>query len=161
MQHPHTEFAIIGISHLSQHRTLPEAERFVQLLTNENQRSQFAVILEEALHGQISSTEDFCVQHGIPYRNIEMPPEQKRQAGIPKLYGRSDPELQPDEQDPRVPRIYAIRENYMIEQIKKAIDDFAPKGLIGIVCGLDHVSALSASLKSEGFNVATVNWTNV
>jgi hypothetical protein len=119
---------VIGIDHKIQHVVPGIAAshprnalrfRFQELLEQITGGYRVDVICEEAKHGVVSIAQAVADREGIPYRNIEMPPELRKTQGIPELYTIDVPGSEtPPEQKAAW---NALRESYMVHKLLRSV----------------------------------------
>jgi hypothetical protein len=137
---------VIGIDHKIQHlvAVLPPNHprnalrfRFQEFLEEITGGYRVDVICEEAKHGVVSIAGAVANRESIPYRNIEMPPELRKQLGISELYTVDLPgsETPPEQKE----ACNAMRESYMINELLRSVA--GARTVIGI-CGVSHMPAL-------------------
>src|SRR5690349_18640754 len=79
---------IVGISHeLQRAQDTGEQDRrhYEREIESIIRSHGIEACLEEALHGERSMTEAFCIRREIPYVNIDMPPQERDAQGIKRI----------------------------------------------------------------------------
>jgi hypothetical protein len=158
---------VIGIDHKIQH-IIPNLAanhprnalrfRFQEFLEQIAGGYRVDVICEEAKHGLVSIAQTVANREGVPYCNIEMPPELREELGIPKGYTIKveGSETPPEQQS----AFNAQRESYMIDELLRSVA--GARALIAI-CGVSHMPALIQALRSkfervEPYDLTTTEW---
>jgi len=115
------------------------------------------LICEEAKHGELSIAEQLAREEHIRYHNIEMPPAQRAELGIPAFY-TVDPE---SEISPEQKALWNDqREGHMVYELLRAVEGAR---VVIVICGVLHMPILIHALSSkfhrvEQYNITTMPW---
>jgi hypothetical protein len=158
---------VVGIDHKIQHVVPPIAPnhprnklrfRFQEFLEQITGGYRLNVVCEEAKHGVASIAQAFADREGIPYPNIEIPPEVRRIQGIPELStldvpGSKTPREQKETWN-------TLRESYMIDKLLRYV---ALARTVMAICGVSHMPALIQTLgqkfkRIEPYEVTAMRW---
>lgn len=134
--------------------------RFQEFLEQITGGYRVDVVCEEAKHGVVSIAQALADREGIPYRNIEMPPQVRRIQGIPELYNLDVPGSETPREQKEAWN--ALRESYMIDKLLRYV---ASARRVVTICGLCHMPALIQALRPkfarvEPYDVTTMEWFN-
>jgi hypothetical protein len=134
--------------------------RFQEFLEQITGGYRLDVICEEAKYGVVSIAQAFADREGIPYRNIEMPPEVRRVHGIRELSTLDVPGSETPREQKEAWN--ALRESYMIDKLLRYV---VVARMAMAICAVSHMPVLIQALRQkfkrvELYDVTAMEWFN-